>query len=79
MSDTEITTYVCSHCKARYPIGLIVAWDGWLYSFWHAPVAIRYHPISGVWGRGWAAIQGPDHSSSNSIMRTSISRFSLKR
>jgi len=38
-----------------------------------------YQPIRGVPGRGWAAIQGPDHSSSNSIMRTSISRFSLKR
>ncbi len=41
MSDTEPTPYVCSRCKARYPIGLIVAWDGRLYCVWHAPKDVR--------------------------------------
>ncbi len=64
MGNTEPATYVCCRASAAARRG--------------TSEAMLYRSISDVWGRGWAAIQGPDHSSSNSIMRTSISRFSLK-
>jgi len=64
MGNTEPATYVCCRNGTAARRG--------------TSEAVLYRSISGGSGRGWAAIQGPDHSSSNSIMRTSISRFSLK-